>query len=118
MTEMQDLCSSLRQCILLLPILNITVILVLIFACRHARSSLTEEEKEVFLTLAKYAPVIFISLQLYFLALSVLLISLPNLPGDLLVRWIGVNTTIVLLWLLVKFYYLRPASLKLKVASY
>lgn len=116
MADMPAVVIFMGQCLLYFPMLNLVVIGVLLLACCQMKKGrdIRSEEKEVFLNLAKLAPLIFIGMHLYFTIIVIPPLFLLSIPHGLSTTWFLENMVIILLWLIVKFHYLRPIEVSFK----
>ena len=113
---MPVLVGSMNQSLLYLPVLNLVAIGVLLIAHHYitGNSNLRNEEIAVFLSLAKLSPLTFIAMHLYFMVFFLPAFFLLSVPQSLCITWGLENSIIILLWLYVKFHYLRPVELSFK----
>lgn len=98
---------------------NIFLVCIFAVVCKRTRyKEMGREERTVFLALSRYAPLLLTATHTYLLVFA-LPLFLVSTPVGLYTNWLLGNVIVILLWIYVKFHYLRPiekAYRKIKVA--
>lgn len=108
MVEFMELAVLMDETMIYILLANVFLIGVLLLVCRYAKGkTFVSAEKAVFLTLAKFTPLSFISIHLYFMFFTVPLF-LQSVPLVFYSNWLLGNAIIILMWMYLKFHFFRP----------
>ena len=108
LVEFMELAVLMNETMIYILVANVFLISVLLLVCKYAKGKTFESaEQAVFLTLAKFTPLSFISIHLYFILFAVPLF-LQSVPFGFYSSWLLGNAIIILLWIYLKFHFFRP----------